>query len=76
MIVTEFNSHVSYFRQSVLNNIVKEMLNAVTRIVGWGLTTLVIVLESELVRFDETEVCEDIISIFQVLYGNVFDSGR
>ena len=59
-----------------MNNIVKEMLNAVTRIVGWGLTTLVIVLETELVRFDETEVCEDIISIFQVLYGNVFDSGR
>ena len=58
-----------------MNNIVKEMLNAVTRIVGWGLTTLVIVLETELVRFDETEVCEDIISN-QVLYGNVLDSGR
>ena len=28
-------------RQGVLNNIVKEVLNAVTRIVGWGLTTLV-----------------------------------
>ena len=59
-----------------MNNIVKEILNGLTRIVGWGLTTLVIVLKTELVRFDETEVCEDIISIFQVLYGNVFDSGR
>ena len=27
-----------------MNNVVKEMLNAVTRIVGWGLTTLVIAL--------------------------------
>ena len=28
----------------MLNNIVKEILNGVTRIVGWGLTTLVIAL--------------------------------
>ena len=28
----------------MLNNIVKEMLNGLTRIVGWGLTTLVIAL--------------------------------
>ena len=27
-----------------MNNIVKEMLNGLTRIVGWGLTTLVIAL--------------------------------
>ena len=60
----------------MLNNIVKEVLNGLTRIVGWGLTTLVIAMETEFVEFDETEVCEDIISIFQVLYGNVFDSGR
>ena len=59
-----------------MNNIVKEILNGLTRIVGWGLTTLVIAMEPEFVTFDETEVCEDIISIFQVLYGNVFDSGR
>ena len=59
-----------------MNNIVKEVLNGLTRIVGWGLTTLVIAMETEFVEFDETEVCEDIISIFQVLYGNVFDSGR
>ena len=28
-------------RQSLLSNIVKEVLNGLTRIVGWGLTTLV-----------------------------------
>jgi len=29
-------------RQDILGNIVKEVLNGVTRIVGWGLTTLVL----------------------------------
>ena len=32
---------ISSTRQDILGNIVKEVLNGVTRIVGWGLTTLV-----------------------------------
>merc|ERR1712123_340103 len=50
-------------RQSTYNNVVSEMLKAVTRIVGWMLLTLV--------RIDLSSFTY-IFSLFQTLYGNEF----
>ena len=82
---------ISSTRQDILGNIVKEVLNGVTRIVGWGLTTLVRSrkkgegiskkngkLQTNLCQYKHktSKALAVKRSVTQVLYGNVFDSGR